>query len=80
MRRASSSRTRTYCGFFWEGAGEAAYTIGDSLVRQAVGKSWQAAIIVEWGATRATTADVSGQVALGREENHVVCYVVPALT
>ncbi|KAJ7700234.1 hypothetical protein B0H14DRAFT_3034246, partial [Mycena olivaceomarginata] len=56
------SYTFAYCGFFWEGAGEAAYTIGDSLVRQAVGKSWQAAIIVEWGAT---TGDDSGCVGAG---------------
>ncbi|KAJ7349021.1 hypothetical protein DFH08DRAFT_133780 [Mycena albidolilacea] len=75
------SYTFEQCAFYWEGAGEAAYGVGNSLVRQAVGRSWQAAINVGWGATTATTTNVSGQLASGvQRDNLINCYIVPALT
>jgi len=77
----SHSYTFTQYAFYWEGAGEAAYFIGDQLARQAVGTSWKGAINIEWGASAGTTKDVSGQVPSAvQRDNQVTCFIVPRLT
>jgi len=77
----SHSYTFTQFAFYWEGAGEAAYFIGDQLARQPVGTSWKGAINIEWGGSAATTKDVSGEVPSAvQRDNQVTCFIVPRLT
>ncbi|KAK7023627.1 hypothetical protein VNI00_016589 [Paramarasmius palmivorus] len=59
----SHSYTFERFAFYFEGAGEAVYSVGPSLLRQPVGRSWTGATLVKWESPDITTADVSGQVS-----------------
>jgi len=73
----SHAYTFTQFAFYWEGAGGAAYFIGDG-VRQAVGTSWKDAINLAWGASAGTAKDVSGQVSSAvQRDNQVTCFIIP---
>ncbi|KAK7021906.1 hypothetical protein VNI00_017195 [Paramarasmius palmivorus] len=66
----SHSYTFERFAFFFEGAGEAVYSVGPSLLRQPVGRSWTGATLVKWESAEITTGDVSAQVpsAANRDE------------
>ncbi|KAJ7042113.1 hypothetical protein C8F04DRAFT_994421, partial [Mycena alexandri] len=74
----SHSYTFTQFAFYWEGTGEAVFSVGDQLVRQAVGNGWNKAITVPYGGQPAV-GDVSGQVSSAvQRDNEVTCFIVPA--
>ena len=67
--------------FYWDGAGEAVYGIGASLLRQSVGKSWSNASVATWGSSTITTVDVSAEAktAESNVENRINAYYIPDL-
>jgi hypothetical protein len=76
----SHSYTFTQFAFYWDGAGEAVYSIGDQLLRQPVGNSWNKAVNIAWGGSAAATSDVSSQVASAvSRDNQVTCFIIPSL-
>jgi hypothetical protein len=66
--------------FYWDGAGAASYAIGASPDRKPVGRSWQQACYVPWGASTVSTADVGtiASSALNRD-NVTTCFIIPDL-
>ncbi|KAF8637198.1 hypothetical protein AX16_010857 [Volvariella volvacea WC 439] len=46
--------------FYWDGAGEAVYQIGNRLERRPVGRNWNSASTVNWGAAEVTNTNVAG--------------------
>ncbi|KAI9507839.1 hypothetical protein F5148DRAFT_1201497 [Russula earlei] len=70
----SFSHNFTKFAFYWAGQGEAVYHIDNHLVRKPVGKSWNEASYIPWGANEVQTADVSADVqsALARDEETTV--------
>lgn len=76
----SHSYTFERFAFFFEGAGEAVYGMGSSLMRQPVGKSWNEASVASWGSASITTADVSAQVTSAVvRDNAITCFIIPDL-
>ncbi|KAJ7272897.1 hypothetical protein C8J57DRAFT_1128505 [Mycena rebaudengoi] len=77
----SHSYTFTNFAFYWEGNGEAVWTIGDSLMRQPVGTSWATATSIPWNGQPLQSANVqtSAQSAVVRD-NAATCFIVPPLT
>ncbi|KAJ7621629.1 hypothetical protein DFH06DRAFT_1233134 [Mycena polygramma] len=76
----SHSYTFTQFAFYWEGSGEAVYSIGDQLLRQPVGNSWAKSVAISYGGKAAATSDVSSQVASAvKRDNEVTCFVIPRL-
>ncbi|KAK7040688.1 hypothetical protein VNI00_009594 [Paramarasmius palmivorus] len=74
----SHSYTFERFAFFFEGPGEAVYSIGSSLQRQPVGKSWTQASVASWGSATITTADVSGQVpGAALRDEAITAFIVP---
>src|SRR5271154_1568288 len=59
----SFSHNYTKYAFYWDGAGEAVYSIGTHLERLPVGRSWTKASTVAWGASTVVTADVTSDLA-----------------
>ncbi|KAJ7184443.1 hypothetical protein C8R46DRAFT_460754 [Mycena filopes] len=73
----SHAYTFTKFAFYWEGAGEAVFSIGDQLLRQAVGNSWSRAVMVSYGG-QGSTGDVSGQISSAvQRDNEVTCFIIP---
>ncbi|KAJ6546888.1 hypothetical protein B0H19DRAFT_1162884 [Mycena capillaripes] len=76
----SHSYTFTQFAFYWEGNGEVVYSIGNRLLRQAVGNSWSKAITIAYGGGAAATSDVSSQVSSAvKRDNEVTCFIIPSL-
>ncbi|KAJ6497142.1 hypothetical protein C8R47DRAFT_1113942 [Mycena vitilis] len=76
----SHSYTFTQFAFYWEGSGEAVYSIGDQLQRQPVGNSWGKSVAISWGGKAAATSDVSSQVSSAvKRDNEVTCFIIPRL-
>jgi len=74
----SHSYTFTKFAFYWDGAGEAVCGKGQDLVRQPVGKGWDAATSVNWGSTDFTTQNVaSSTTSAVNRDNAVTCFIVP---
>ncbi|KAJ7118873.1 hypothetical protein C8R44DRAFT_673125 [Mycena epipterygia] len=77
----SHSYTFEGFAFYWDGAGEAVWTLGDTLMRQLVGKSWATATSVPWVGQPVTSADMNSQVSSAVvRDNLVSCFFIPALT
>ncbi|KAF9073342.1 hypothetical protein BDP27DRAFT_1318733 [Rhodocollybia butyracea] len=74
----SHSYTFDRFAFFWDGAGDASYTIGTAEQSHPVGKSWAEANGVSWGATTIDTVDATSFVpgALVRNGS-ATCFVIP---
>jgi hypothetical protein len=76
----SHSYTFERFAFYWDGAGEAVYGIGASLLRQPVGRSWSNASLASWGSPAITTADVSVQVKTAvNRDNQITAFIIPDL-
>ncbi|KAJ7982862.1 hypothetical protein DFH06DRAFT_1171791 [Mycena polygramma] len=76
----SHSYTFTQFAFYWEGSGEAVYSIGEQLLRQPVGNSWAKSVAISYGGKAAATSDVSSQVSSAvKRDNEVTCFVIPRL-
>lgn len=76
----SHSYTFERFAFFWEGSGEAVYSVGTSLIRQPVGKSWDSASLASWGSPTITTANVTAQVTSAVVRNNAItAFIVPDL-
>ncbi|KAI9450636.1 hypothetical protein F5148DRAFT_1227043 [Russula earlei] len=73
----SFSHNFTKFAFYWDGQGEAVYSIDTRLVRKPVGKSWKEACYILWGADEVQIADVSKDVtvALPRDEE-TTCFII----
>ncbi|KAF8874925.1 mucin-binding lectin 1 [Infundibulicybe gibba] len=75
----SHSYTFEKFAFYWEGAGEATYGVGQSLVRTQLGNGWENAALVSWGGS-ITTGDVYGYMAGAvNRDGQVTCFIVPDL-
>ena len=76
----SHSYTFERFAFFWEGSGEAVYSVGTSLVRSPVGKSWTSASLASWGSSSITTANVTSQVTSAvTRDNAITAFIIPDL-
>ncbi|KAJ7771474.1 hypothetical protein B0H16DRAFT_1881107 [Mycena metata] len=76
----SHSYTFTQFAFYWEGTGEAVFSIGNELLHQPVGSSWTQAVNIQYGGQPATNSDVSGQLpAAVQRDNEVTCFIIPDL-
>jgi hypothetical protein len=65
--------------FFFEGAGEAVWSIGSSLQRQLVGKSWADARVATWGQGAITTANVTSFLpGATNRDNEINAFIIPA--
>jgi hypothetical protein len=74
----SFSHNYTKYAFYWDGAGEAVYSIGTHLQRLPVGTSWTKASTVSWGASTVVTADVTSDLAGALPRNgETTAYVIP---
>ena len=74
----SHSYTFTKFAFYWEGQGEAVCGKALGLVRQPVGKNWEAATTADWGATEFTTQNVTSNVTSAvLRDNAVTCFIIP---
>ncbi|KAJ6606268.1 hypothetical protein DFH09DRAFT_1119717 [Mycena vulgaris] len=77
----SHSYTFTGFAFYWEGEGEAVWTLGDTLMRQPVGASWDTASAVPWAGQPLASTDVTAQVESAvLRDNAVTCFIIPGLT
>ncbi|KAJ7118868.1 hypothetical protein C8R44DRAFT_673117 [Mycena epipterygia] len=77
----SHSYTFEQFAFYWDGAGEAVWTLGDTLMRQLVGTSWATASSVPWTGQPVASADVTSQVSSAVvRDNAVTCFIIPGLT
>ncbi|KAJ7671016.1 hypothetical protein B0H17DRAFT_948497 [Mycena rosella] len=77
----SHSYTFTGFAFYWDGEGEAAWTLGDMLVRQPVGRSWAEASVVQWDGQLLAFTDVTTQVSSAVLRNDAVtCFIIPRRT
>lgn len=67
--------------FYWEGAGEAVWSVGSSLQRQPVGRSWNDARVVVWGSPAVTAENISGILPGNtvQRDNQITCFIVPDL-
>jgi len=64
--------------FYWDGTGEAVCSVGEALLRQPVGRSWNAASLVAWGSATFSTVDASGFVGTAANVgNATCCYIIP---
>ncbi|KAJ7771523.1 hypothetical protein B0H16DRAFT_1364103 [Mycena metata] len=76
----SHSYTFTGFAFYWDGTGEAVFSIGNQLLRQPVGNTWAQAVNVPYGGQPAINNDVSGQVPSAvQRDNAVTCFIIPDL-
>ncbi|KAJ6546889.1 hypothetical protein B0H19DRAFT_244721 [Mycena capillaripes] len=76
----SHSYTFTRFAFYWEGNGEAVYSIGSQLLRHPVGNSWSKAVTFSWGGGAAVTSDVWSEVSSAvQRDNEVTCFIIPRL-
>ncbi|KAJ6602286.1 hypothetical protein B0H10DRAFT_2080558 [Mycena sp. CBHHK59/15] len=77
----SHSYSFTQFAFYWDGAGEAVWTLGDWLARQPVGTGWATATSVPWNGQPVAAADVraAAESAVQRD-NQVTCFIIPELT
>jgi hypothetical protein len=74
----SFSHTYERFAFFWDGAGEAVYAIGTALQKQPVGRGWDKASAVPWGATTVSTIDATGVLPTTvNRNNQTTCFVIP---
>ncbi|KAJ7771508.1 hypothetical protein B0H16DRAFT_1513740 [Mycena metata] len=74
----SHSYTFTGFAFYWDGTGEAVFSIGNELLRQPVGNSWTQAVNIPWSGQPATNSDVSGQLpAVVQRNNEATCFIIP---
>ncbi|KAF9073337.1 hypothetical protein BDP27DRAFT_1360276 [Rhodocollybia butyracea] len=74
----SHSYTFERFAFFWDGAGEAVYTIRTALANNPVGRSWAEASGVSWGATTVSTVNATSFVASAvARNNEATCFVIP---
>jgi len=74
----SHSYTFTKFAFYWEGQGEAVCGKGQDLVRQPVGRGWDAATNVNWGGTDFSTQNVqSFTTSAVPRDNQVTCFIIP---
>jgi hypothetical protein len=74
----SHSYTFTKFAFYWDGEGEAGCGKGQGLVRQPVGKSWEAATTADWGTTEFRTQNVgSFTTSAVPRDNEVTCFIIP---
>ncbi|CAK5280988.1 unnamed protein product [Mycena citricolor] len=77
----SHSYTFEQFAFHWDGQGEAAWSIGNGLVRQPVGKGWNAAVNIQWNGPTSGSLDVSGQVSSAvNRDGAVTCFIIPEST
>jgi hypothetical protein len=64
--------------FFWDGPGEAVCSVGEDLLRQPAGRSWNAASLTSWGSGTITTVDASSFVSAATDVgNATCCYIIP---
>jgi len=74
----SFSHTYERFAFYWDGQGEAVYGIGTGLQRLPVGKSWNSASAVSWGAATVTTVDATSLVpAAAVRDNATTAFIIP---
>ena len=64
--------------FMWDGQGEAVYGVGTGLQRLPIGRSWDQASALQWGAETVSTANVTSLVpgAIDRA-NVTTVFVIP---
>ncbi|KAK7017560.1 hypothetical protein VNI00_018574 [Paramarasmius palmivorus] len=73
----SHSYTYERFAFFFEGDGDAVYSIGSGLVRQPVGKNWKGASLVSWGSQSVETGDVDGIASKANNvDNMITAFIV----
>ena len=65
--------------FYWDGSGEAVYSIGiNGLARNPVGRSWTQATTIQWNTTSVTTSDVSSVVPTADvRPNATTLFIIP---
>ena len=74
----SFSHNYTKFAFYWDGNGQAVYGEGQDLVRQPVGKGWDAATTVNWGSTSFSTEDVRTlQASATNRGNVTTIFIIP---
>ncbi|KAH6907682.1 mucin-binding lectin 1 [Coprinopsis sp. MPI-PUGE-AT-0042] len=61
----------------WEGEGEAVYQIGKGLERKPVGRNWTSATTIRWGASAATTQDVSARASRAFPRDETTIWIIP---
>ncbi|KAK7021907.1 hypothetical protein VNI00_017196 [Paramarasmius palmivorus] len=74
----SHSYTFERFAFFFDGAGEAVYSIGSGLARFPVnGKNWKEASLVSWGSASVTTGDVEAEASKAvNRDNMITAFIV----
>jgi len=76
----SFSHCYTQFAFYWDGAGEAVYSIGNGLERKPVEKSWAQASHVAWGSSVVDTANVTVVAAAALDRtNDTTVFIIPDL-
>ena len=74
----SFSHTYERFAFYWEGQGEAVYSIGTELLTHNVGRGWREASFIAWGASSIITQDVTGVVGTAvNRDNQTTCFIIP---
>ena len=74
----SFSHNYTRFAFIWQGEGEAVYQIGDGLERKPLGRAWESASTIHWGATAIVTENVTAHAssALNRDKE-TTAFIIP---
>ncbi|KAJ7491149.1 hypothetical protein FB451DRAFT_1222219 [Mycena latifolia] len=77
----SHSYTFTGFAFYWDGEGEAVWTLGDMLMRRPVGRSWATASAIPWAGEPLASFDVTSEMSSAvLRNNAVTCFIIPGLT
>ncbi|KAJ7748872.1 hypothetical protein B0H16DRAFT_1725263 [Mycena metata] len=79
----SHSYTFTGFAFYWDGSGEAVFTIGDQpqTLCQPVGSSWTKAVNIMYGGHPTLNTDVSKEVPSAVERSgYITCFKIPNLS